>query len=676
MMGEKVRAEDLEAVKRRIEELRDLIRKYDYYYYVLNRPLVSDAEYDELFRELQELEEKYPQFITPDSPTQRVGAPPAEEFKQVRHAVPMLSLQNCFTEEEFLEWDRRIKRMLGTEEVAYVCEPKLDGLGVELVYEDGVFTVGSTRGDGYVGEDVTNNLKTIKQIPLRLLADEIPPPRLLEVRGEVYMEKEDFKHLNEERARRGEPLFANPRNAAAGSLRQLDPSVTAARPLKVFFYALGRVEGFEIRTQEELLTTLPKWGLPVNPIWRKCRTPEEAIEFYHELLEKREELPYEADGMVVKVDDFAQREALGEIARAPRWAIAFKFPAEQKTTKVLDIVVQVGRTGVLTPVALLEPVEVGGVTVSRATLHNEDEVKRKDVRIGDWVIVQRAGGVIPEIVASIPERRTGKEREFRMPDRCPECGGPVVRPPGEVAHRCTNISCPARIKESIRHFASRRAADIQGLGEKIVNKLVDTGLVRRISDLYRLTKADLLRLEGFADKSAENLLREIEKSKGISLARFIYALGIPHVGEKLAEILAENYDSIDELARAGEEELMQIEGIGPEVAKSIVDFFRNPENKKLIEELKAAGLNPRRKARVGPLSGKTFVFTGALSSMTREEAKRVVEELGGKVASSVSRKVDYVVVGENPGSKYDKARALGIPLLSEEEFLKLVGRAS
>ena len=625
MMGEKVRAEDLEAVKRRIEELRDLIRKYDYYYYVLNRPLVSDAEYDELFRELQELEEKYPQFITPDSPTQRVGAPPAEEFKQVRHAVPMLSLQNCFTEEEFLEWDRRIKRMLGTEEVAYVCEPKLDGLGVELVYEDGVFTVGSTRGDGYVGEDVTTNLKTIKQIPLRLLADEIPPPRLLEVRGEVYMEKEDFKHLNEERARRGEPLFANPRNAAAGSLRQLDPSVTAARPLKVFFYALGRVEGFEIRTQEELLTTLPKWGLPVNPIWRKCRTPEEAIEFYHELL---------------------------------------------------DIVVQVGRTGVLTPVALLEPVEVGGVTVSRATLHNEDEVKRKDVRIGDWVIVQRAGGVIPEIVASIPERRTGKEREFRMPDRCPECGGPVVRPPGEVAHRCTNISCPARIKESIRHFASRRAADIQGLGEKIVNKLVDTGLVRRISDLYRLTKADLLRLEGFADKSAENLLREIEKSKGISLARFIYALGIPHVGEKLAEILAENYDSIDELARAGEEELMQIEGIGPEVAKSIVDFFRNPENKKLIEELKAAGLNPRRKARVGPLSGKTFVFTGALSSMTREEAKRVVEELGGKVASSVSRKVDYVVVGENPGSKYDKARALGIPLLSEEEFLKLVGRAS
>ncbi len=671
-MGEEVRAEDLEAVRRRIEELRELIRKYDYYYYVLDRPLVSDAEYDALFRELQELEETYPQFVTPDSPTQRVGAPPAEEFRQVRHAVPMLSLQNCFTEEEFLEWDRRIKRMLGTEEVAYICEPKLDGLGVELVYEDGVFAVGATRGDGYVGEDVTNNLKTIRQIPLRLLSDEVPPPRLLEVRGEVYMEKEDFERLNEERARKGEPLFANPRNAAAGSLRQLDPSVTASRPLRVFFYALGRIEGHEIRTQEELLTTLPKWGLPVNPLWRKCESAEEAIEFYHELLEVRDHLPYEADGMVVKVDDFAQRELLGEIARAPRWAIAFKFPAEQKTTRVLDIVVQVGRTGVLTPVALLEPVEVGGATVSRATLHNEDEVKRKDIRIGDWVIVQRAGGVIPEVVASIPERRTGKEREFNMPDRCPVCGGPVVRPEGEVAHRCTNISCPARIKESIRHFASRRAADIQGLGEKIVNKLVDSGLVRRISDIYKLTKMDLLRLEGFADKSAENLLREIDRSKGISLARFIFALGIPHVGERLAEILAENFDSIDDLARATEEELMRIEGIGPEVARSIADFFRNPENRKLIEELKTAGLNPRRERRVGPLSGKTFVFTGTLTSMTREEAKRAVEELGGRVASSVSRRVDYVVVGESPGSKYEKARALGIPTLTEEDFLELL----
>ena len=666
--------EEFERAKKRVEELRELIRKYDYYYYVLNRPLVSDAEYDALFRELQELEEKYPELVTPDSPTQRVGAPPAEEFRQVRHAIPMLSLQNCFTEEEFREWDRRVKRMLGTEDVVYVCEPKLDGLGVELVYEDGVFTVGSTRGDGYVGEDVTNNLKTIKQVPLRLLSDEIPVPKLLEVRGEVYMEKEDFKRLNEERAKRGEPLFANPRNAAAGSLRQLDPSVTASRPLKVFFYGLGRIEGYEIRSQEELLRTLPKWGLPVNPLWEVCRGPDEAIAFYKKVLDMREELPYEADGIVVKVNDFSQREILGEIARAPRWAIAFKFPAEQKTTRVLDIVVQVGRTGVLTPVAILEPVEVGGATISRATLHNEDEIKRKDIRIGDWVIVQRAGGVIPEIVAPIPERRTGQEREFRMPDRCPVCGGPVVRPEGEVAHRCTNISCPARIKESIRHFASRRAADIQGLGEKVVDKLVDSGLVKRISDLYKLTKMDLLRLEGFADKSAENLLREIEKSKGISLARFIYALGIPHVGEKLAEILAEHFDSIDDLARATEEELTRIEGIGPEVAKSIVDFFKNPENRKLIEELKAAGLNPRRQVKAGPLSGKTFVFTGALSSMTREEAKRLVEELGGRVASTVSRKVDYVVVGENPGSKYERARALGIPTITEEEFLKLVGK--
>jgi len=670
-------AEDLEKIKQKIEELREEIRKHDYYYYVLNQPIISDAEYDRLFRELQELEEKYPQFITPDSPTQRVGAPPAEEFRPVRHAVPMLSLQNCFTEEEFLEWDRRVRRLLGGESPVYVCEPKLDGLSVELVYENGVFTVGATRGDGYVGEDVTQNLRTIKQVPLRLLSDEIPPPRLLEVRGEVYMEKEAFKRLNEERAKRGEPLFANPRNAAAGSLRQLDPNVTAQRPLKLFCYALGRVEGIAIRSQEELLITLSKLGLPVNPLWRRCETPEEAIAFYHELLERRDNLPYEADGMVVKVNDFAQREVLGEVSRAPRWAIAFKFPAEEATTRVVDIVVQVGRTGALTPVAILEPVEVSGVTVSRATLHNEDEVRRKDVRIGDWVVVRRAGEVIPEIVKSIPERRTGKEREFRMPDRCPVCGGPVVRPPGEVIHRCENLSCPARIKEAIRHFASRRAADIEGLGEKLVDQLVDKDLVRRISDLYKLRKEDLVVLERMGEKSAQNLLEQIERSKGISLARLIYALGIRYVGEHIAEVLAEHYPSLEALSRASYDELVQIPEIGPRIAQSIVDFFRNPENQRLIAELRAAGLDPkevREEKRGGPLAGKTFVFTGRLSAFTREEARRLVEELGGRVASSVSRKVDYVVVGEDPGSKLDRARELGIPTLTEEEFRKLVGR--
>jgi len=669
-------AEDLEAIRKRIEELRAEIRKHDYHYYVLNQPLISDAEYDKLFRELQELEEKYPQFVTPDSPTQRVGAPPAEEFRPVRHAIPMLSLQNCFSEEEFLEWDRRVRRLLGGERPVYICEPKLDGLSVELVYENGVFTVGSTRGDGYVGEDVTRNLRTIRQIPLRLLPLDGEVPRLLEVRGEVYMEKEDFRRLNREREERGEPPFANPRNAAAGSLRQLDPNITASRPLKAFFYATGRVEGLEIRSQEELLTTLPKLGFPVNPLWRRCGTPEEAIQFYHQLLERRDELPYEADGVVVKVNDFSQREALGEVSRAPRWAIAFKFPAEEATTRVLDIVVQVGRTGALTPVAILEPVEVSGVTVSRATLHNEDEIKRKDVRIGDWVVVRRAGEVIPEIVKSIPERRTGKEREFRMPDRCPVCGGPVVRPPGEVIHRCENLSCPARIKEAIRHFASRRAADIEGLGEKLVDQLVEKGLVKRISDLYHLKKEQLAALERMGEKSAQNLLDQLERSKGMSLARFIYALGIRYVGEHIAEVLAERFGSIDELARASYEELVEIPEIGPRIAQSIVDFFASEDNRRLIEELKAVGIDPRaeRPKEKGPLAGKTFVFTGRLSDMTREEAKRLVESLGGKVASSVSRKVDYVVVGEDPGSKLDRARALGIPTLSEEEFKELVGR--
>lgn len=668
--------EDLAAVKRRIEELRAEIRKHDHYYYVLNQPLISDAEYDRLFRELQELEEKYPQFVTPDSPTQRVGAPPAEEFRPVRHAIPMLSLQNCFSEEEFLEWDRRVRRLLGGRQPVYICEPKLDGLSVELVYENGVLTVGSTRGDGYVGEDVTRNLRTIRQIPLRLLPLNGKAPRLLEVRGEVYMEKEAFRRLNREREEKGEPLFANPRNAAAGSLRQLDPGITARRPLKAFFYALGRAEGITIRSQEELLAILSKLGFPVNPLWKRCESPEEAIAFYHELLERRDELPYEADGVVVKVNDFSQREALGEVSRAPRWAIAFKFPAEEATTRVLDIVVQVGRTGALTPVAILEPVEVSGVTVSRATLHNEDEVKRKDVRIGDWVVVRRAGEVIPEVVKSIPERRTGKEREFRMPDRCPVCGGPVVRPPGEVIHRCENLSCPARIKEAIRHFASRRAADIEGLGEKLVDQLVDKGLVRRISDLYHLTKQQLASLERMGEKSAQNLLEQLERSKGMSLARLIYALGIRYVGEHIAEVLAERFGSIDELARASYEELVGIPEIGPRIAQSIVDFFASQGNRRLIEELKAVGIDPRaqRPPEKGPLAGKTFLFTGRLSGMTRQEAKRLVESLGGKVASSVSRKVDYVVVGEDPGSKLDRARALGITTLSEEEFKELVGR--
>jgi DNA ligase (NAD+) len=662
-------------IQERVEKLREEIRRYDYYYYVLNQPLISDAEYDKLFRELLELERQYPELVTPDSPTQRVGAPPAEEFASVEHAIPMLSLANCFNDEELEEWDDRVRRMLGGEPVEYVCEPKLDGLSVELVYVDGVFTVGSTRGDGRVGEDVTRNLRTIKQVPLRLFPLNGKVPRLLEARGEVYMEKEAFRRLNEERERAGEPLFANPRNAAAGSLRQLDPNVTASRPLKIFFYAMGRAEGIEIRSQVELLTTFPKLGLPVNPLWKLCKTLDEVKAFYRELLAMRHELPYEADGMVVKVNDFAQREILGEVSRAPRWAIAYKFPAEEATTRVLDIVVQVGRTGALTPVAILEPVEVSGATVSRATLHNEDEIRRKDIRIGDWVIVRRAGEVIPEVVKSIPERRTGAEKEFKMPKRCPACGGPVVRPPGEVAYRCENLSCPARIKESIRHFASRRAMDIEGLGEKLVDQLVETGLVRKLSDIYRLKKEDLVNLERMGEKSAQNLLEQIERSKNAGLARLIFALGIRYVGEHLAEVLAEHFPSLEALSNATYEELIQIPEIGPRIAQSIVDFFRNEENRKLIQELKELGVKTEaEKPKEGPLSGKTFVFTGTLSAFTREEARRLVESLGGRVASSVSRKVDYVVVGADPGEKLRKAQELGITILTEEEFRKLVGR--
>ncbi len=662
-------------IQERVEKLREEIRRYDYHYYVLNQPLISDAEYDKLFHELVELEAKYPELVTPDTPTQRVGAPPAEEFAAVEHAVPMLSLQNCFSDGELEEWDERVRRLLGGEPVEYVCEPKLDGLSVELVYVDGVFTVGSTRGDGRVGEDVTRNLRTIKQVPLRLFPLDGKVPRLLEVRGEVYMEKEAFRRLNEERERLGEPLFANPRNAAAGSLRQLDPNVTAARPLKVFFYALGRVEGIEIRSQAELLTIFPRLGLPANPLWKLCKTLEEVKEFYRELLARRHELLYEADGMVVKVNDFAQREILGEVSRAPRWAIAYKFPAEEATTRVLDIVVQVGRTGALTPVAILAPVEVSGATVSRATLHNEDEVRRKDVRIGDWVIVRRAGEVIPEVVKSIPERRTGQEQEFKMPKRCPACGGPVIRPPGEVAYRCENLSCPARIKESIRHFASRRAMDIEGLGEKLVDKLVETGLVRKLSDLYRLKKEDLVNLERMGEKSAQNLLEQIERSKSAGLARLIFALGIRYVGEHLAEVLAEHFPSLDALSRASYEELIPIPEVGPRIAQSIADFFQNEENRKLVRELKELGVRMEaEKPKEGPLSGKTFVFTGTLSAFTREEARQIVESLGGRVATGVSRKVDYVVVGADPGEKLRKAQELRITVLTEEEFRKLVGR--
>lgn len=667
-------------IRERVQRLRKEIEYHNYRYYVLNDPVISDPEYDALMRELEELERRYPELITPNSPTQRVGAPPLEEFGTVEHTIPMLSLANAFNEEEVLEFDRRVKRFLGTDQdVEYTAEPKVDGVAVELIYEGGELVVGSTRGDGYRGEDITQNIRTIKTIPLFLIEDEEPIPERLAVRGEVYMEIEDFKRLNREREQRGEPPFANPRNAAAGSLRQLDPSITARRPLNVFFYGIGEVVGREFESQWEVLQTLPKWGLRVNPLVELCPDIQRAVQYYRRILDLKEEVPYEMDGVVLKVNSFELQRRLGEVSRSPRWAVAFKFPAEEATTRVLDIVVQVGRTGVLTPVALLEPVQVGGVEVKRATLHNMDEIERKDVRIGDTVLVHRAGEVIPEIIKVIKEKRTGKERKFQMPDRCPVCGSQVVRLPTEVAYRCIGISCPAQLKGRIRHFASRRAMDIDGLGEKLIDQLVEKGLVKDLADIYYLRKEQLVELERMAEKSAQNLLDAIQKSKDTTLARFLYALGIRHVGEHLAQVLAEHLGSLERFFTVDKDELMQIPEVGPEVAESVVRFFKDEGNRRVIEKMLRAGVRvekPKAAEAKRPLEGKVFVFTGALEGMTREEAKRLVEQLGGRTASSVSRRVDYVVVGKDPGSKYDRARQLGLTIIDEEEFKRLIGKAN
>ena len=671
--------EDKEKIREEIERLRKEIEYHNYRYYVLNSPVISDAEYDRLFRRLQELEEKYPEFFDPNSPTQRVGAKPVEAFGVVEHKVPMLSLANAFSEEEMREFDRRVKRFLGLSEnevIEYVAEPKIDGAAVSILYENGKLTRAATRGDGIRGEDVTSNVRTIKTVPLILVDEELPPPPVLEVRGEVFMEKEAFKKLNEERLKRGEEPFANPRNAAAGSLRQLDPRVTAERPLDIFFYGVGYYEGVEFKTHWEVLNKLKAWGLKVNPLSKICKGVDEVIERHKYLESIREKLPYEIDGMVVKVNSIELQRRLGEVSRSPRWAIAYKFPPTMEATQIVDIKVQVGRTGVLTPVAILKPVKIGGVEVSRATLHNQDEIERKDIRIGDWVFVERAGDVIPEVVKVIKERRTGKERPFKMPDRCPECGAPVVR--DGAYHRCIGLACPAQLKARIRHFVSKRAMDIEGIGPKLIDQLVSKGLVKDPADLYAIPKHVWASLENMGEKSAENIMKALEKSKNVELWRFIHALGIRHVGEHLSQVLANRFKTLENLMKATEEDLLKVPEVGPEVAKSVVEFFRNPENRKVIEKLLKYGVRPKpveEKEEEKPLSGKIFVFTGALKSMTRDEAKNLVESLGGRVASSVSKKVDIVVVGESPGSKLEKARKLGIKTINEEEFLKMVGRA-
>lgn len=661
--------------KEKIARLREEVRQHNYRYYVEDNPTISDREYDELLRQLQELEEKYPEFRTDSSPTQRVGASPADEFESADHREPMLSLSNAFEEKEINEFRDRLWRNLDRKaELTYVAEPKLDGLAIELIYEDGELTEGLTRGDGRTGEVVTRNVKTIRSIPLRLRENDHKIPSLLEVRGEVYMEKGSFQEMNERRAKEDKDLFANPRNAAAGSLRQLDPSVTAKRPLNAFFYDTGVVEGKEFRTQEELLDYLPKIGLRVNPHTKKCEGIDEAREFYERLEEKRGEIPYEIDGIVIKVNDFDLREELGTKTRSPRWAIAYKFPPERATTRIEDIEVGVGRTGALTPVALLEPVEIKGATISRASLHNQDEIDEKDIRIGDHVIIQRAGDVIPEVIKPITDKRTGEEEKFRLPDNCPVCGEPVKRPEGEAIHRCVNISCPARVKESIKHFASKGGADVEGLGEKLVEQLVDEGLVENIADLYRLDHDKIANLERMGDKSAENLLEALEESKEIRFARLIYALGIRHVGEHLAEVLTDNFEDFEQLKKTSKEELTEINEIGPEVAESIENFFSNEKNLSLLDQLREVGVTYYRESeeKKNLLDGAKFVFTGRLDDFTRSEAEKAIEDLGGRATSSVSSVTDYLVVGENPGSKYDEARELGTSIIDEEEFKDMI----
>jgi DNA ligase (NAD+) len=666
-----------EKVIHRIQGLREQIHHHNYRYYVLDDPEISDAEYDRLFDELSHLERKYPKLITPDSPTQRVGAAPLEEFKTVRHSLPMLSLNKATSKAEFLDFHRRVLDLSGApeKEISYTVEPKFDGLAVEVVFNNGVFSLGATRGDGVIGEDVTLNLRTIKSIPLRLMGGHIP--HMLEVRGEVIMNKRDFEHLNRKREQLEEPSFANPRNAAAGSVRQLDPRVTSTRPLNLFAYGIGRVEGIELAEHWDSIRLLKVLGFKISQHVELCRTVEQVTAYYDKILGLRNDLPYEIDGIVIKVNSFVLQARLGELSRSPRWAVAWKFPAQQENTFIRDIIVSVGRTGALTPVAILEPVRVGGVEVSRASLHNEDEVNKKDVRIGDTVVVQRAGDVIPEVVKVIESRRTGKERRFTMPDTCPVCGSKVERPAGEAVHRCTGIACPAQIKENLAYFVSKGAMDMDGLGFKFLEQMVDKKMIRDQADLYFLRKEDLMLMDRMGEKLAENLLNAIHRSKTPSLTNLTYALGIRNVGYHLAGVLAKHFESIDNLARQSIEDLTRVHEIGPIVAESIYNFFHNPKNLEVIHKLKQGGVVfpvEEAVAKETPLAGKTFVFTGALDSLTRAEARKLIEDKGGRISSSVSAKTDFVIVGTDPGSKYDDSVRLGIKTLNEEELRELVGR--
>lgn len=669
-------------ILKKIEELREKIRNHNYRYYALDDPTVSDAEYDQLMKELEDWETKYPQYITPSSPTQRVGIEPVSEFTSVKHIAPMLSLANAFSTEELRTFDQRVKKIIPQRRLEYVVELKIDGLAVALVYENGLFVRGATRGDGVTGEEVTSNLRTVKAIPLKLFGEDIPPR--IEVYGEVYIRKSDFKKLNEERIKKGESLFANPRNASAGSVRQLDPRITTQRHLDTFIYRATFPEGNEFNTHIEVLNYLKKIGFKVNPHIKLCQDIEELISYCQSWIEKKEDLDYEIDGMVIKVNSLKSRKKLGSTTRSPRWAISYKFPAQQVQTKIKKIILQVGSTGAITPVAEFEKeVLISGSMVKRATLHNEAEIRRKDIRIGDTVLIQKAGEVIPEVVEVIKkEKRTKDISEYKMPPTCPTCKEELKKPEGEVIFRCPNTACPDQVKGRIRHFASRNAIDIEGLGPAIIDQLVEKGLIKNISDLYFLKRDDLISLERMAEKSADNLLDAIEKSKKKSLVKLIYGLEIRYVGVHISELITGYYSTLDKFKKAGLEELIDIKEIGPRIAKSIIHFFEDDKNLNIIERLRNAGVNfgqekekMREEKGVQILAGKQFVLTGTLKNFTRTQAKEIISKLGGRVTGSVSKKTDYVVAGEDPGSKYQKAQKLGVPIIDEEEFKKITGIA-
>ena len=663
-------------VDKEIEKLREEIRYHEHRYYVLMEPEISDVKFDELMHRLQKMEKEHPELLTPDSPSQRVGGRPAEEFAKVRHSAPMLSLDNTYSVDELRDFDRRVRELSGRSQVPYVAELKLDGLSMALTYEDGVLTRALTRGDGVTGEDVTQNVKTIRSVPLKIdrgKLESIGHPKKFEVRGEVIMAHKAFRDANKQRENNGEQPFANPRNAAAGTIRQLDPRVVAQRNLDIFLYYI-LVDGRPpLKEHRKVLEALKDLGFKVNPNWKLTRSFDELTGYIQEMESQREKLEYEIDGMVVKVNEIGLWDELGMTAKSPRWAIAYKYPAHQESTTVNDIRPQVGRTGTLTPVADLEPVNVGGVTVSHATLHNMDEVERLGVRIGDTVLIQRAGDVIPQVLKVTKHAPGG--REFQMPKHCPVCGGDVIRVEGEVAYRCVNAACPAQLKESLLHFAGRHAMNINGLGESLVDQLVDKKIVQDVSDLYTLDVEQLAGLERMGEKSAQNVLEEVEKSKTAELARVIYAIGIRFVGERTAQLLAQHFGSMDKFREAKPEELYEVEEIGPKVAQSIVEFFREKRNLDVIEKLRKAGLQFEQKKRRtgGSLEGSQFVLTGSLPNLSREDATRMIEESGGRVTASVSKKTNYVVVGADPGSKLDKARALGIQTIDEAGLRKLFG---